>query len=83
MSTNPVHSMPETGENPQKKQMRMTLYFKVFRAAPTRFSVQKVAKAGLEPARPLRTRDFKSRASANSATWPKLWSYQKKEVRGD
>lgn len=29
-----------------------------------------VAEAGLEPARPLRTRDFKSRASANSATRP-------------
>ncbi len=29
-----------------------------------------MAEAGLEPARPLRTRDFKSRASANSATRP-------------
>ena len=32
-----------------------------------------VAEGGLEPPRPLRTRDFKSRASANSATRP--WQF--------
>ena len=32
----------------------------------------RLAEAGLEPARPLRTRDFKSRASANSATRPQI-----------
>ena len=44
--------------------------------APTRKSPHRnaqVAEAGLEPARPLRTRDFKSRASANSATRPNVF----------
>ena len=39
------------------------------------FKFLKMPEAGIEPARPKRARDFKSRASANSATPAENWRH--------
>ena len=44
--------------------MRYVLYSPVLTQIVPRGQLYRLAEAGLEPARPLRTRDFKSRASA-------------------